>query len=300
MPKRSWRRSKQEGDPLHPVMPLLQAHHLAKMFHVEQHFGKNSAPIHAVNDVSLTIEAGETLGLVGESGSGKSTLGRMLLRLIEPDSGQVIFDSHDVLRASGSDLRRLRRDMQIIFQDPFGSLDPRMTVEQTVCEPIAIHGSQSDRPRRELATEVMRAVGLDASALRALSARVQRRPAPAYRDRPRTDPAAALHRRRRARLRSRRERGSADRQPAEAAPAGVSADVPVHLAFHPDRALSRRPHRRHAARRTGGGGYHATDHNRTTASVYQNAVGRDAGDGRIRPRSASDRLAWNSEAALNP
>ena len=149
-------------------MPLLEAHHLAKMFHVEHfpsHFGKNGPGIRAVNDVSLTIEAGETLGLVGESGSGKSTLGRMLLRLIEPDSGQVIFDNHDVLRASGSDLRRLRRDMQIIFQDPFGSLDPRMTVEQTVCEPIAIHGSQSDHPRRELATEVLRAVGLDASAL---------------------------------------------------------------------------------------------------------------------------------------
>lgn len=149
-------------------MSLLQARHLAKTFYVEQPVLAMGArgQVRAVNDVSLTIEAGETLGLVGESGSGKSTLGRMLLRLIEPDSGQVIFDSHDVLRASGSDLRRLRRDMQIIFQDPFGSLDPRMTVEQTVCEPIAIHGSQSDQTRRERVTEVLRAVGLDASALR--------------------------------------------------------------------------------------------------------------------------------------
>ncbi len=149
-------------------MPLLEAHHLAKLFHVEHFlsdFG-SAAGVRAVNDVSLTIEAGETLGLVGESGSGKSTLGRMLLRLIEPDSGAVTFDSHDVLRAGGSELRRLRRDMQIVFQDPFGSLDPRMTVEQTVCEPIAIHGGQSDRTRRERATEVLRAVGLDASALR--------------------------------------------------------------------------------------------------------------------------------------
>jgi len=148
-------------------MPLLQAHHLAKTFPTAQSaLGvRASGQVRAVNDVTLTIEAGETLGLVGESGSGKSTLGRMLLRLIEPDSGQVIFDSHDVLRATGSDLRRLRRDMQIIFQDPFGSLDPRMTVEQIVCEPIAIHGSENHRSRRERAAEALRAVGLDASAL---------------------------------------------------------------------------------------------------------------------------------------
>jgi ABC-type glutathione transport system ATPase component len=148
-------------------MPLLEARHLAKMFHVEHsHFGIASPPVRALNDVSLTIEAGETLGLVGESGSGKSTLGRILLRLIEPDSGEIIFDGRDVLGAGGSELRRLRRDMQIIFQDPFGSLDPRMTVEQIVYEPIAIHGSEDGRSRRERVSEVMRAVGLDASALR--------------------------------------------------------------------------------------------------------------------------------------
>ena len=148
-------------------MALLEARHLVKVFQAEpSYFGKASHPVRALNDVSLTIEAGETLGLVGESGSGKSTLGRILLRLIEPDSGEVIFDGSDVLRAGGSELRRLRRDMQIIFQDPFGSLDPRMTVEQIVCEPIAIHGSEDGRSRREQASEVMRAVGLDASALR--------------------------------------------------------------------------------------------------------------------------------------
>ncbi len=144
-------------------MSLLQALHLVKTFRGGQSAfgGGTTSEIRAVRDVSLAIEAGETLGLVGESGSGKSTLGRMLLRLIEPDAGEIVFDGQDVLRAHGSGLRRLRRDMQIIFQDPFGSLDPRLTVEQIVCEPIAIHGGE---PRQSI-REVMRAVGLDDSAL---------------------------------------------------------------------------------------------------------------------------------------
>ncbi|HEX8896095.1 MAG TPA: ATP-binding cassette domain-containing protein, partial [Terriglobales bacterium] len=149
-------------------MPLVEAERLRKTFtSAETIFGAVSGTqILAVNDVSLTIEAGETLGLVGESGSGKSTLGRMLLRLIEPDSGSVRFDGQDVLAASGSELRRLRRDMQIIFQDPYGSLDSRMTVGQIVCEPIAIQGGESSGSRRKRAAEMLRAVGLDESVLR--------------------------------------------------------------------------------------------------------------------------------------
>jgi len=116
--------------------------------------------------VSFAIAAGETLGLVGESGSGKSTLGRLLLRLIEANSGEVTFDGHDVLRARGAELRRLRRNMQIIFQDPFGSLDPRMTVEQIVAEPMLIYGGEGKVARRQRAAEMMRAVGMDESALK--------------------------------------------------------------------------------------------------------------------------------------
>jgi peptide/nickel transport system ATP-binding protein len=89
----------------------------------------------------------------------------MVLRLIEPDSGSIVFDGRDVLRSGGGELRRLRRDMQIIFQDPFGSLDPRMKVEQIVCEPMAIYGGEGSSKPRERATEVMRAVGMDSSAL---------------------------------------------------------------------------------------------------------------------------------------
>ena len=147
-------------------MPLLEAERLVKTYSSNSNpFGGSGSQVRALDDVSLTIEAGETLGLVGESGSGKTTLGRVLLRLIEPDSGSVRFDGTDVLSAHGSELRRLRSDMQIVFQDPYGSLDPRMTVEQIVSEPMVIHASQSRVERRQKAAEMLRAVGLDESAL---------------------------------------------------------------------------------------------------------------------------------------
>jgi peptide/nickel transport system ATP-binding protein len=134
--------------------------------------------VRAVDDVSLDIHAGETLGLVGESGSGKSTLGRLILRLIEATSGSIQFEGQDLLGAGRGEMRRLRRDMQIIFQDPFASLDPRYRVEDIIAEPLIIHssaqhgtsnedreGQPSPAGRRARVIELLRAVGLDESIL---------------------------------------------------------------------------------------------------------------------------------------
>jgi len=149
-------------------MALVEVRNLAKIYPLgESAFGKSAhGEVRAVDRVSLDIAAGETLGLIGESGSGKSTLGRLILRLIEPTSGSVRFDGQDVLAADRAHLRRLRREMQIVFQDPFGSLDPRMTVADIITEPLIIHNGASRRARMETAAELLRAVGLDPSALR--------------------------------------------------------------------------------------------------------------------------------------
>ena len=149
-------------------MALLEIRDLIKVYPQGESIfgGAAKGEVRAVDGVSLTIERGETLGLVGESGSGKSTLGRLTLRLIEPTSGSVHFEGRDLMAAGRSEMRRLRRDMQIIFQDPFGSLDPRMRVEDVIAEPIIIHERLSSALRRERVGELLRAVGLDQSALR--------------------------------------------------------------------------------------------------------------------------------------
>jgi ABC-type glutathione transport system ATPase component len=146
---------------------LVEVRNLTKVFDLaESAFGgRRAGVVRAVDDVSLDINEGETLGLVGESGSGKSTLGRLILRLIEPTSGAIIFGGKDLLAASGSDLRRLRREMQIIFQDPFGSLDPRFRVEDVIAEPLIIHKRISSDARRQRVRELLRAVGMDESAM---------------------------------------------------------------------------------------------------------------------------------------
>ncbi len=139
--------------------PLLQVDHLSRTFRRGALFGAPQV-IRAVDDVSFRIGRGETLGLVGESGSGKSTLGRLVLRLIEPESGAVVLDGEDITVLPKARLRALRRKMQMVFQDPYGSLDPRMPVGAIIAEPMRVHGV----PRAEragLLRQTMRRVGLD-------------------------------------------------------------------------------------------------------------------------------------------
>ncbi|MBN1283276.1 MAG: ABC transporter ATP-binding protein [Proteobacteria bacterium] len=124
--------------------------------------GREVAAIHAVRGVSLEIARGETLGLVGESGCGKSTLGQMMLRLLSPDEGRIVFDGRDITRLSHRELRPLRSRMQMIFQDPFASLNPRMTAGDIVAEPLIVNGIGSRSDRGDRVVELMRLVGLSA------------------------------------------------------------------------------------------------------------------------------------------
>jgi oligopeptide transport system ATP-binding protein len=150
------------------MTPLLEVKHLVKEFSARKGllpFGQPQKPIRAVDDVSFSIDAGETFGLVGESGSGKTTTGRCVLRLTEPTSGDVRFKGEDVLAFSARRLRLARREMQIVFQDPFSSLNPRMQAGAIVEEPLVVHKRGGKAERRQRVAQLFELVGLDPSHL---------------------------------------------------------------------------------------------------------------------------------------
>jgi len=148
--------------------PLLRVQDLVKRFAVKGGILRRTVnEVHAVSGVSFDLQAGETLGLVGESGCGKSTTGRLILRLIEPTSGQVWFNGQDITALTEQQMIALRRDMQIIFQDPFASLNPRMTVRDIIAEALIIHGLvKTPREREERVVELLETVGLNADHMR--------------------------------------------------------------------------------------------------------------------------------------
>jgi ABC-type glutathione transport system ATPase component len=140
---------------------LLRVEHLVKDYILPRERLFAPPPrVHALRDVSFTIEAGRSLGIVGESGSGKSTLARLVMALDTPTSGRVLLQGRDLHALAREELRRARRDFQMVFQDPYGSLDPRQTVERIVAEPLAAQGGIDARERRRRAAEVIESVGL--------------------------------------------------------------------------------------------------------------------------------------------
>lgn len=143
---------------------IIDAQNIKKYFPIKKGFlHRHVGDVKAVDDVSLIVRRGETIGLVGESGCGKSTLGRTLIRLYEPTAGQISFDGKDFLKLSGSELREYRKNIQMIFQDPYASLDPRMTVGQIIEQPFAIHNQLTPAQRRERVKELLELVGLQAA-----------------------------------------------------------------------------------------------------------------------------------------
>jgi oligopeptide transport system ATP-binding protein len=150
--------------PLGEGEPLLVVEDLKKYFPVKRGIlARTVGEVKAVEGVTFAIGRGETLGLVGESGSGKTTVGRCILRLIEPTSGRILFDDTDVLSLDSGDMRRMRQNIQIVFQDPYASLNPRMTIGTIIAEPLIIRGGMPASERRDRVAELLRKVGLDPS-----------------------------------------------------------------------------------------------------------------------------------------
>ncbi len=141
--------------------PLLEVRNLQKSFTVKKGFFGNAKQLRAVDGISFAIQKGETFSLVGESGCGKSTTGRLVTRLLTPNAGEVIFNGQDISGYNDNQMRPLRKDMQMVFQDPYASLNPRMKVKELVAEPLLIHTKMSTKERDKLACELLETVGLN-------------------------------------------------------------------------------------------------------------------------------------------
>ena len=202
-------------------------------------FRRQVGAVQAVDGVSFDVMRGETLGLVGESGCGKSTTARLLLRLMDPTAGSINFEGREIANIKGAELKALRREMQMIFQDPYSSLNPRKTVGSIISDPFVIHGIKQTKARAQAGGP-----GADGHrrpeprALQPLPARVLRRPAAAHRRRPRAGAEAEGDRRRRAGLRARRLDPGAGAQPAARPAARPRPDADLHR----PRPLGRAPH----------------------------------------------------------
>ena len=146
-------------------MPLLEVKNLSVRYKVRTPLFCRQRYLYAVNDISFTLEKGETLGLVGESGCGKSTLGRALVKLEDPFQGEIMLDGQDLTKARGRELRMMRKKFQMIFQDPYGSLNPRLTLFAALDEVLALHRNAPARLRREMAASLLQRVGLPSEAL---------------------------------------------------------------------------------------------------------------------------------------
>ena len=236
-----------------PVMPeprtVLEVTNLKKHFPIKKGLLRRTAGyVYAVDGVSLKIRAGETLALVGESGCGKSTVGRTILRLIEPTDGQIKVNGTDITHLTKAELRPYRRQMQIIFQDPFSSLDPRMSAGDIVGEPLRVHGvgNAQGAPRARRRHFPPRRAAR--RACRQLSASVLRRAAPAHRHRARARARAEPDHRRRAGLGARRVDPGADPQSGDGPAGRVRPDLPVHLAQSRGGRACQPPHRRDVSR----------------------------------------------------